>query len=115
MGEEYHGDGSAGLRVCHVIGQLIVIGKGLTLRVSAHTSGDVHLLLDHIVPQCPAGPVQSLIPVRARQVRHGRIHIQGTHRMAHGLFLLINGLMGLVVAYVKSLRAVLSPVLPAAL
>ena len=65
-------------RVSHVVGQLIVVGERLPLRVPTQGAGDVHFLVHHIVPQRPAGLTEPFAWLTISSTGSGRRRTRST-------------------------------------
>ena len=80
----------AGLRICHIVWQIIVNRKCLALNRRTDAAGDVHSFLYNIIPQSLTRLIKSLIFIFPGKVCHRRVHINGTHTVPNRLFLLID-------------------------
>ena len=80
----------AGLRICHIVWQVIINRKSLAFNRRTDAAGDIHSFLYDIIPQSLACLIKSLIFIFPGKVSHCRIHINGTDTVSDCLFLLIN-------------------------
>ena len=87
-GKEDQSDGSAGLCIDRIIGQIVVKGEGFSVSGGSDGSCHIHLLFHNIIPEPFAGFKQLLILCSACHLRHAGIQIHCPHRMAFCLVLL---------------------------
>ena len=95
------GEGCARLQVSFLVGQLEVGAELLAGVVRAHAARDVHLAADHVLPDGVERGTERLVAREREHLGHARVEVAGAHGVSHGLALLADGLVVLVVGGVE--------------
>ncbi len=81
-------DGSAGLGIGALVGQVVIVGKSLIARRRADAAGHVHLLFRQILPENLQRIRETVVAEFGRDIGHAGIEIHRPDRVSRHLGLL---------------------------
>ena len=93
----YVADGRAGLAVSAHVRELVISPEGLAAVRGPDAAGDVKLLGHDVVPDPVDGVDVALVPREGGDIGHAGVHVGGADGVAHGLALLQDRQVRLVV------------------
>ncbi len=101
VGPQGQSDGRARFAVGRVVGQFIRCTEGLSFMTCANSTGYIHLVSDHIVPQSLHGRHEFFITRIGRHIGHATVQIHRAHRVSDDLRLLRHGAVVLAVLAIQ--------------